>query len=581
MTALPATQPAIQLVGPDQIRLNPAKPMPALGPHDIRLRIDACGICFSDTKLSHAFTAHPRKAAVVRVATDAVAAAGGGFDPAASQAELLAELAAMSQYVPGDAPTVPGHEPTAHIVEIGSAVAHHQVGQRVLVQTDYRHLATPGSNAAFGYNFEGGLAQYAIVDERVVIEPTSGDHFLLPVDSAVSASAVALIEPWACVEAAYTWGERQQVKPGSRLLVVVEPGHTPDGLAGVLGSAQPASIDLIGQAGAELAPWPGVRQLDWADLSDDRRWDDIVYYGARAEALESLARHVGFAGLLAFALCGGQVDRPVQIDVGRVHYDLIRLAGTPGSAIAEAYARIPASSEVRPGERMAIIGAAGPMGLMHSLRTVVAGVADVQVAAVDVDDSRLAHLAATVAPAARDHGVPASFHNSAVEPLTPGYSYIAVLVPSPALLAQAVDLAGPGAIVNAFAGFAVGTTAALDLNALATRGVYLVGTSGSRIVDMKAVLAKVESGLLDTNVSLDAVCGLAGVADAIESVRNRTSGGKIMVYPAAVDLGLIRLTDLPDRLPEVAAAMVDGRWTSAAEAALLARARPESDRNED
>lgn len=212
------------------------------------------------------------------------------------------------------------------------------------------------------------------------------------------------------------------------------------------------------------------------------------------------------------------------------------------------------------------------MGLMHTVRTAVSGVPGISMDAVDVDDARLAHLAAVVAPVAEANGVPATFRNSRTEPLEPGYTYIAAMVPAPLLIAQAVDIATDGAIVNAFAGFAIGTMADLDLTAIATKGIYLVGTSGSRIQDMKTMLAKVESGQLDTNVSLWAVTGMAGVAEAIESVNNRTSGGKIMVYPMLPDLGMVRLDELAERLPAVAAAMDGTRWTNEAEAALLATA---------
>jgi len=246
--------------------------------------------------------------------------------------------------------------------------------------------------------------------------------------------------------------------------------------------------------------------------------------------------------------------------------------GTTGREAATSYRRIPARCELRAGDKVAIIGAAGPMGLMHTVRTAISGVDGIAMDAVDVDDTRLAHLAEVVAPVAAANGVPARFLNSRTEPLDAGYTYVAVMVPAPALITQAVDIAGEGAIVNAFAGFAVGTLADLDLNAVAERGVYLVGTSGSRIEDMKAVLAKLESGALDTNVSLWAVSGIAGVPAAIESVRDRTSGGKIMVYPQLADLGMVRLDELADRLPLVWAAMVDGRWTRQAEQALLATA---------
>jgi len=138
--ALPATQHAIQIVGPGQLVHNRAKPVPVPGPTQLVVKVEAVGICFSDTKLLKAFSTHLRKAEVT-----------GGID--------AATLAEIPSYVPGELPLVPGHEVAGRIVAVGVAVRHHAVGERVLVQTDYRHLPTPGSNAAFGYNFEGGLQE--------------------------------------------------------------------------------------------------------------------------------------------------------------------------------------------------------------------------------------------------------------------------------------------------------------------------------------------------------------------------------------------------------------------------------------
>jgi threonine dehydrogenase-like Zn-dependent dehydrogenase len=542
MTDLPTTQHAIQFVGADQVVHNEAKPMYELGPTQLLLKPEACGVCFSDTKLLHAFTNHPRKSAVL---------SGLAAD----------ELAGIPSYRPGDAPIVPGHEPVGRIVAVGADVRHHRVGERVLVQTDYRHLPTASSNAAFGYNFEGALQEYVVLDERMILDPDTGERFLIPVSEGPSASAVALIEPWACVEAAYAWGERQTLKPGGRLLVVADAAA---GLTDLLAQATPASITVVGAAEVPGATVVG----SVGDL--EGTFDDIVYVGSDADVVEALGTRLGFAGVLDVVLAGGAFARLVKIDVGRVHYDLIRYTGTAGDNVAEGYARIPAQCELREGERIAIVGAAGPMGLMHTVRTAVSGVPGITMDAVDVDDARLAHLAAVVAPVAEANGVPATFRNSKAEPLEPGYTYIAAMVPAPFLIAQAVEIAAAGAIVNAFAGFAIGTMAELDLTKIATEGIYLVGTSGSRIQDMKTMLAKVESGQLDTNVSLWAVTGMAGVADAIESVNNRTSGGKIMVYPMLPDLGLVRLDELAEKLPTVAAALDDGRWSNAAEEALLA-----------
>ena len=65
MSAIPTTQHAVQIVGVDQIVVNPAKSVDAVGPTQLLLEVEACGICFSDTKLLHAFESHPRKSDIV------------------------------------------------------------------------------------------------------------------------------------------------------------------------------------------------------------------------------------------------------------------------------------------------------------------------------------------------------------------------------------------------------------------------------------------------------------------------------------------------------------------------------------
>ena len=64
---------------------------------------------------------------------------------------------------------------------------------------------------------------------------------------------------------------------------------------------------------------------------------------------------------------------------------------------------------------------------------------------------------------------------------------------------------------------------------------------------------------------------MEGVRDALAAVDARTSGGKIVVYPALHELGMVRLAELAERLPGVAAGLRDGCWTRAAEEALPSR----------
>ena len=527
-----STQYAVQITAKNRLVVNPEMPVPEVGPTQLLLEIEACGICFSDTKLMHAFEAHPRKSPILSGLSEA-------------------ELAEIPTYRPGGDPIVPGHEPVARVAKVGAQVTRFQPGQRVLVQTDYRHLPTAGSNGALGYDFDGGLQQYALVDERMVVDPESGESYLIEVSEGPSRSAIALIEPWACVETAYAWGERQTPLPGGRVLVVVDPGCEPEGLDEALAQ----SGERVDATGDELP---------------DGVFDDIVYVGTDAAKVEALSPHLARHGLMNIVACSRVFDRSVGIDVGRIHYDLIRYCGTRGDRVGDGYAWIPPSCELRPMEKVAVIGAAGPMGLMHAVRAASVPISGIQLDAVDVDSDRLNRLRQVLEPIAAQRDVVTRVLNSTKTALVPGsYSYVALMVPVPDLLCQAVELAGRRAIINAFAGFAVGTVAQIDLNGLLHRRIYLVGTSGSRIADMVTVWNRVESGELDTNISLDAICGMAGVPEAIAAVDTRTSHGKIMVYPSLPDLGLIRLVDLAWRLPEVAAAM-DGRgWTKQAEQVLL------------
>jgi threonine dehydrogenase-like Zn-dependent dehydrogenase len=550
---IPGTEHAIQIVDAGRVVHNRAKAVPIPGPHQILVRMEACGICFSDTKLLHAFTSHPRKSEVL-----------SGLDPAV--------LADIPSYVPGELPAVPGHEPVGRIVAVGGEVEHHRVGERCLIQTDYRHLLTAASNAAFGYNFEGGLQEYVLLDERVIMDPDTGERFLIPVSDGPSASAVALVEPWACVEASYVYRERRTPLRAGRLLVVADAGHSIEGLERS-DMVEPARVTAVvaDARERELLERAGFDAgfVDTVEALGAGTFDDIVYFGASPDRIEQLQERLGSRGLINVVTGGVPIGRSIALDIGRVHYDLTRWTGTTGTSAAAGYAAVPEDGELRDRDRCAVIGAAGPMGLMHVVRAALAGLENLFIVAVDIDDTRLERLDRTAGPMAGARHVAFTVVNSRVTQLSPGFSYIALMVPAPPLVNEAVELAGDSCRINVFAGFAANTRAEVDLDRYLARGCYFVGTSGSTISDMRAVLRKLEAGELDTNISLDAVAGFEGVGDALAAVESRTSVGKIVVYPALPDLGTMRLRDLAERYPTVGAAMGDGRWTRAAEQELL------------
>jgi threonine dehydrogenase-like Zn-dependent dehydrogenase len=459
MNTIPQTQHAVQLIGPDQLKINEQKQVFQPGPHQVLCRVEACGLCFSDLKLLKQFSGHARKSEVK-----------AGIDQKA--------LLEMPHYVPGDKPVVPGHEAVVRIVKVGPQVTRFKVGERYLVQTDYRWLPTTSSNAAFGYNFEGALQEYTLLDERVITAP-DGESMLIPVPDDLSASAIALCEPWACVEDAYVEKQRRTLRDG-----------------------------------------------------------DVVYHGSDPAEVERLFANVPTNGLMVICQCGSRFGRPVVVPVGRTHYGGIRIVGTTGDKVEDALASIPTTAEIRPNDRINIVGAAGPMGTMHVIRDLCQGVPGVTVFAGDLNEKRLASLRELAQPLAARNKLTLRIYNPSKDRLVEKFNYIVLMAPVPALVAQAVKDAAANAIINIFAGIPADKTAEVDLDAYIEKQCYFIGTSGSTLDDMKAVLGKVKTRTLDTNLSVAAVAGLDGAIDGIRAIENNTMPGKIIVYPSVKGLKL-------------------------------------------
>ena len=546
---LPDIQYALQLTGRNELSLNSAKPVFRPGPRQVVCRVEAAGLCFSDLKLLKDFDRHTRKSAIV-----------SGIDPG-----VLAEI---PSYVPGRAPTVPGHEAVVRVWAVGEKVTSCAPGDRRLVQTDYRWLRTASSNAAFGYNFEGALQEFVLMDERAITSP-EGESMLLPVPEDLSASALALVEPWACVEQAYLVRERRAFRAGGRMLVAAR-GELPRGvLAAALEKyGRPGGISWVGESPPDDLPVAVTRAADVESLPDGG-YDDAIVFGAEADTIEAVFPKLAAGGLMVVALGGGRVGRPVAVPFGRVHYSGIRLVGTPGADPADAMAAIPESGEIRRGDRIGVVGAAGPMGVMHVVRDLCQGVEGVEVQALDLDEARLEGLRRMAEPLAESRGLSFGTANPSQGRPQELFNYVVVMVPSAALVAEAVAKAAEGAIVNVFAGMPVESTAETDFNAYVDKRVYAIGTSGSRVEDMRAVLDKLSSGALDTNLSVFAVAGLEGAAAGLRAVETREAAGKIIVYPSCKGLGLVSLGEMSGRLPEVARHLSSGLWTAEAEAELL------------
>lgn len=551
---IPETQHAIQLVGPGELTHNRSKVVLMPGPRQVLAKVEAVGLCFSDLKLLKQFSQHARKGEVLQ----------------GIEREVLDEI---PSYVPGDKPTVPGHEVVCRIVAVGDEVRRHSVGERCLVQTDYRRLLTASSNAAFGYNFEGGLQEYVLMDERVIVDPASHERFLIPVDEDLSASAVALVEPWACVEDSYVNPERNGLEPGGRLLVVIEDGHSVQGLQEVVERGKPASFTAVCRSEHQQEALRGLgvpfTLADAAAALPGESFDDIIYFGARRPAIETLNDRLAAGGIINVVTGGRRIGEAVSVGIGRIHYGMTRWIGNHGTLASDSYRAIPESCEIRSGEEVAVIGAAGPMGQMHVIRALCLDVPGISLVCTDVDDARLETLRTKATALSERRKRPLRFLNTRRDPLGGSFSYFILLVPAGALVADAIAHSRSGCLINIFAGIPAATRHELDLDTCISNRCYMFGSSGSVVRDMKIVLNRVRNGQLDTNISVDAISGMAGAAQAIAAVENRSLAGKIIVYPSLHDVGLIPLAELDRHFPLVSRKLDRGQWTQAAEDELL------------
>lgn len=528
--------------------------------HDeVLVRVDTIGICFSDVKL---ITQGPSHARIT------------GRDLAAD-------------------PVTAGHEVSLTVVEAGDDYKDkYKPGDRFIVQADVYYK---GVNLAYGYALAGGMQQYGIVGEPVL----NGDEgsYLIPVKPETGYAEAALVEPWTCVVAAYRIHPRRNLKPGgTTLLVGVEDGnYVIDGaicaggppakliLAGVSESVKStickcqgccAEVIEVGKLSAE-----NVKALS-EERTGARGFDDIIVLGTpEPELAEALATYVARNGVMAI-IADKPMAGPVQVDVGRVHYDYIDFVGTKTGNIADAYANS-RDSEFVPNGSLWVIGAAGPMGQMHVHRAVRMPNGPKKIYCTDADNARMEHLKAGIAETAKANGVEVVYlnpkdagleaqHQAAME-LTGGKGFddIILCAPVAALVASSIPYLAEGGLLNIFAGIIKGTNATVDLSVTYMKGNRFVGSSGSRPQDMVDTLAYTEAGELPTSSSLAAIGGIDAMADGVRAVKEMKFPGKTVIFPS-IRMPLTALPDLKDVAPNVYAKLKDGKfWTREAEEELL------------
>jgi threonine dehydrogenase-like Zn-dependent dehydrogenase len=534
-------------------------PIPGYGPDELLVRHDACGLCFSDIKVITLGEQHPR---------------------------IYRDMRAN--------PITLGHEIAMTVVGVGENLAdQYHVGDRFTIQAD---VFVDGIGYAYGYEIQGGLSLYNVIDQRVL--NGDGGNYLLPVQPSTGYVESALTEPWACVTAAYGLTYRTMLKPGGTAWIIGDGARTArtaspqkdwqsyEISAGLDECCHPARLLLSGVPAAfdadlrQRAAALGIEVFDVDDLSRPpvTPIDDIVLLHPDPDLIEQVSPHLADFGVVA--LLGQEPQsRKVNVDIGRVHYNRWVYVGTQSHDVARAYADTPVRSALQPGGRALFVGAGGPMGRMHVQRAIeVAGAPAVMVCS-DVSDLRLNDLHESYAAEAAAKGIEficlnpmdkdayaagmARFKSS-------GFDDIIVLAPVPAVIADAAQWLAPRGVMNVFAGVARGVTTQLDLSDVYLKDARVIGHSASTIDDLRLMLHQAESGELSPNRSLAAVGSLSAAKDGLAAVRDTVFPGKVVIFPHIKELPLTALPDLAETLPSVHALLKDGReWTVEAEAEFL------------
>lgn len=503
---------------------------------------------------------------------DALPYAGGGTSPqdVAWDADGKGFV-----YVRFPAP-VAGHD----VVQFHAALVHHTLGQNATADrvifgrhysaiAEYRLLTSPGAKhlAVLAKTGDGGPWEVYVrrdgtfarlVDKRANVRNATwdGDRLLVESFAGVPRGKVLAVDP-ATGKISQLLGERkgalQWLAPiGNGFLAVRSWGpdwwvdqYTHDGKF-VRRLPLPASgVSIRGIASEAGQPTALITYGGWTLPA---RWAEYDAANGTLKTVFEVKPAADYSKVVATRINGTSKDGT------RVPVTVLHLEGI--------------TAEIRPNDKISVVGAAGPMGAMHVVRDLCQGVSGITVyAGVRHTDHRLAALKKLAEPLAQKNSLTFKIYNPS-ENAPEKFDYIVLMAPVPELVTQAVKDSAPRSLINIFAGIPADKFAPIDLNAYIEKQNYFIGTSGSTLDDMKTVLKKVASRRLDTNLSVAAIAGLDGAVDGIRAVEKNSVPGKIIVYPFAKGLKLTPLAEMSNGLSNVAKLLGDGYWNKNAEEAL-------------
>jgi threonine dehydrogenase-like Zn-dependent dehydrogenase len=193
----------------------------------------------------------------------------------------------------------------------------------------------------------------------------------------------------------------------------------------------------------------------------------------------------------------------------------------------------------------------------------------------EIDDKRLGLLEKLFRRQAEAKGIEIHFANPLKTDLaalagSESVDDVVGLAPVWAPIQQVQGLVARDGLINIFAGIKAGTKGSVDIGVIASRGVTLIGNSGSAVEDLAGVITGALRGELRPNTSVAVIGPLAKAWEAMRQVMYRETSGKICLFPELDLPDLIPLERLRDHFPTAAAKLDEhGLWTREAEEELF------------
>lgn len=449
-------------------------------------------------------------------------------------------------------PAVLGHELSLTIVEVGENLkADWKPGIRIGVQPD---VYMDSVRYCIGVTVDGGMQKYMVLQESVFNSDYGVTVF--PVSNDLSYAEVSLLEPNACIEAAYRPFSRTQFSEEANLVVYLAD------------DIEKYDLDLsINHKSKHF-----VKNLTELKEIKDPFQDVLIIGNPEEEIIEYIIQNLDVNSVFCW-LADEKTNIEISCDIAKIHYDKIFFTGTCSKKLSDAFSYTADRFSLKKNGNLLIVGGAGAMGRMHTLRAIMDPEGPNVIVVTARGETRIHHLIQSFEEVAKKKnkqliGVATKQDGweEKLKSIAPnGFDDVVVCAPGIDPVDEGKRFLNPYGKLILFSGTKYGTYTKLPIGWIPSFGLKLNASSGSSVDDEKEVLSKIEKGIIDPNKNVAAIAGFNAVKKALQAVSDGLFPGKVILYPQLDNLPLVSITNLDEISDELYNYVEKNGWNHQAE----------------